>query len=185
MSISIELSTFLPYLIVIASHSMQACFQQRSAPGPDQWVRHGQRAVLWASLALSIYVALISRPLHALATREARQQAWLDSVAMQTIGQQSARVLMEPWEFYATGRKLGWKMYKPFYEQFDATRIAEMDYIIMGPSSDLRAELPPGQFEQVGTPWLEHNPEADANSDTRASVYGPYLIFKNNDGRLP
>jgi hypothetical protein len=169
----------LPYCIVISSFALQTCFQNGPSVGAGLWIRRSLRPALWAGLALSIYMSLISRPLDVLASRAARQPSWLDQVAVEAIGQQSAKVLMEPWEFYVAGRKLGWKMFKPYFEDFNSDQLAKMDYIITAPSSKLRATLPADRFAQVGSTWLEPPIEGPAGWATRKSVYGPYLIYRN------
>jgi hypothetical protein len=169
----------LPYLVVHCSFSLQRYLHVDASGVALLWVRRGVLSILWTALVASITVSLVLRPVNAFASREVRQLSLLDSVALKAVGKQEASVLVEPWEFYVPGRKLGWKMYKPYFQDLSTAQILKMDYIVTTPSSALLARLPAHGFSRVGDIWLDRSAGDKRISAPRAPGYGPYLIFRN------
>lgn len=170
----------LPYLVVHCSFSIHRFLEaETSSRIAFLWMRRGVLSILFTALAASIAISLLLRPVNAFATRDARQLSLLSDVAIQAVGNQAVSVLVEPWEFYVPGRKLGWKMYKPYYQDFSMVQMSKFDYIITTPSSILLAKLPALCFSRVGGIWLDRSAHDERISALQASGYGPYLIFKN------
>jgi hypothetical protein len=173
---------FLPYMILHCSFSLEQFLEGDASHIALQWVRRGVLSIMCAALVTSISISLVLRPINAFATRDVRQLSLLNNVAIESVGKQNVSVLVEPWEFYVPGRKLGWKMYKPYFEaqDFSMAQILEMKYIITTPSSPLLARLPSDKFSRVGDVWIDRPASDERVSAPRALGYGPYLIFRNN-----
>ncbi len=173
---------FLPYLIVHCSLSMNEWFVSDSTRSAPSWIRLGFSSVLWLALVASITISLVLRPFNAFATQGFRQLSSLDDVAMDAVGKRPAIVYLEPWELYVPGRKLGWKMYKPYFGHFSPSQLNRFDYIITTPSSTLLSRLSSRAFSRIGGVWLDRSvgESSNSNSSSQALGYGPYLIYKNN-----
>ncbi|WP_345160931.1 hypothetical protein [Pontibacter saemangeumensis] len=182
----------LPYFLAYIG----SLYHQKNIESSSQWLRMGSLAAL---LFWSVGLSLGVRTYLAFDTQQERKRELVHQAALSMIGSGEHRVLI-PYEFYYSGRSLGWKMYRayiaynnPFNTDMLKKILTRVDYAIM--------RQPMGEFEWVmleegwldkGTIYLYDKPsEAFDGKTTNESrirnlysifrkPYGPYRLFVRN-----
>jgi hypothetical protein len=139
--------------------------------------------LIWASS-----ISLISRPAIALNQRELRSPNQLEEVARSSIGTGEHKVfLVDAYEFYHAGRKLGWQMFSdPFLvnsnlklsdEKFQ-NFLDRLDYVVSSKkmNPDLKSALSKANFKHQST-ILEDTNNKVASGLATARPYGPYVLY--------
>lgn len=123
----------LPYLIGLIGEGWPRVDESR----PRAW----PRVAMAAMLVLAGSISLVARPALAFMTREARNSALWEEAALQMPELRFQRLYLEPWEFYYVGRRLGWKMVRPYGDIGSAAYAAMfsgLDYALLTEAESAR-----------------------------------------------
>ena len=185
----------LPYFIVLIAglypaSRQPAPFARRRRPGI-------RKAWLAALIIWCTGISVISRTILALEHRQERNRDLVYRAAESMIGAGHYGVLM-PGEFYYAGRRLGWKMYKPYLAQNEPMTpetlekvLPRLEYVIWSGSTlpaVFRQTLTANGMHEQGTMRLYTRPARAAENVSWANglrnlfsvqrqPYGPYTIY--------
>jgi len=170
----------LPYLVVFTSLLFS------SSDKPNKFWQQISIFLISLSLIWTVSLSLVLRPVLVLVGGESTNPSVLMNLATLAIGKYPHNVLIQPFEFYPAGRKLGWKMYKPFNGSTeDILKQINIRYGIFFDSSAAEKELkeaglqPIGQLQiQTNTPnsWFK---QLLRRLKIKTASYGPYYLFVN------
>lgn len=150
------------------------------AEGLSRGNRQLQRGLALLAVGAALWgvgISLGGRTVVAARAAEARATGELIVVGEQAIGQGPRRVYVEPWEFYYTGRQLGWRMFHPYLQITDAQqrKLASMaEYSIV--TRDRVAEV---QSWGLGLELLDRQPPQLKASPEAVAKWARYAIFRN------
>lgn len=185
----------LPYFIALIAGlypaARQAAYRQRRR-------RSGLRlAALSGLLIWCTGLSVITRTVLALEYRSERDRNLVYQAAESLIGAGHHGVLM-PGEFYYAGRRLGWKMYKPYLAQNEPLTpgalekvLPHLEYVIWSGNSlplVFKNALTRNGLHEHGTLQVYRRPMADRKAPSRLDgirnlfslqrqPYGPYIIY--------
>lgn len=168
----------LPYFALFSSLPFSQASQR-------SWPQKLAEILVYFSLIWAISFSLVLRPAISLATANSRQPSLLLNSAIEVLGNSPQQVFVEPWEFYPTGRKLKWEMYKPFNGTVeDMLRQVDVNYGILTNSQEQQTVLEKYDFsmsqkipiKESETNYLQKN-LLDKLPTKGASGYGPYFLF--------
>ncbi|HEY1005593.1 MAG TPA: hypothetical protein VGD92_00385, partial [Sphingobacteriaceae bacterium] len=185
----------LPYLIALIA-SLFAPARQ-----PAYRLRRRRPGLKLAGLAALLLwctgLSVITRTLLALEHRQERNRDLVSRAAESMVGAGHHGVLM-PGEFYYAGRRLGWKMYKPYLAQNEPLRpetlekvLPHLEYVIWSGSSlplVFKRALTRNGLHEQGTLQIYRQPMAGRETPSwlngirnlfslQRQPYGPYILY--------
>jgi hypothetical protein len=179
--LSYELGTFLyhhrityqlPILFVMIGDGLRVVRASR-APQAPLAIRICAVATLFWAVGLSLGV----RTVIAEAEKKGRDPEALVEIAQREVGAGPKRVYLGCWEFYYSGRLLGWHMKRPYVRLTDQERAffaTTVDYAIVGKGDPLDEALRADGLRQVAD--LTVSGEVSARS-FGGHAFGPYSVL--------
>jgi len=140
---------------------------------------------LFLLIVWSVSSSMIIRPAIALSQREERDPSILFSLGRDSIGEGPYRVYLGAWEFYFTGRWLGWQMLNEYVDrdQRDLSRLlSKADHAIFRQGvidDDLASQLSRAGLELQKELTDDRQDQIEMQHQFRlgARAYGPYVLY--------